>query len=458
MNEVGQDKHTKANPNGFSEVQPQKGGRSQSLPSPDVLSPSTSKLPTQRPSSSSSSSSDHRILPPTPSNNPDATTVPAHTNNLRTLAEMRDLAESDCFVQLVEKEKLRTKDGKPYFKLTFRDRKRSVQSLFWFDSQFFLECEKNWKVGEFFKIRGSMRDSGYGPKLEVRRIRKVVPEDENDGFNPRECQPSSEQPPEEIIAILLAIADKQIGKGPLLNLVRRFFKEYRLPLSDAAASRMHHRTYVGGLLEHTLSVTRLAIMTYDHFCIEFPQLTNRVSKPLLVAGALLHDAGKILDSSATVTGVQKTLAGNLINHQILGVGLIQRLAAESRLDDETTYQLEHLILTHSRFPEWGSPSPPQTLEAMLLHYADYADSTFVSSMKILEEDVTPDKFSQRKGPFGVPIMKPLQKTNSGPKPVVCDGLPENKRQNLPPEATRKLSATTSTHKSPSILGSDVQET
>ena len=330
---------------------------------------------------------------------------PPVSSILKTLSEMKEGIEADCFVQLVEKEKLRSRDSKSYFKLLFRDRKNSVQALVWSDHILFQDCDKNWSVGSFYKIRGRITESSYGTRLDIRRIREVVQEDVDEGFNPRLYQPGPETPPEEIAAAVLSFAEKQIGKGTLLNLVRRVFKEYRLALYESAASRTHHRTYVGGLLEHTLSVTKLAVAIYDHFCSEFPSLTARISKQLIVAGAILHDVGKILDSKTTIVDSQKTLAGNLIGHQILGVEIVQRFAAEVRLNDELKYRLEHLILTHSRFPEWGAPTPPETLEAMILHYADYADSTFVSALKILDEDVSSGDLTFKKGPFGVPLMK-----------------------------------------------------
>lgn len=339
----------------------------------------------------------------------------------KTLSEMLDMKEGDCFVQLAGKEKLRTKDGKPYFKISFRDRNKSVQSLIWFDSRFFLECEKKWELGGFFKVRGVIRDNGYGAKLEIRKIRGVVAADSSDGFDPLKCQPSSSRPPEEILNELLTIAEKQLGKGALLNLIRRIFKDYRLELVDSAASRTHHHVYIGGLLEHTLSVTKISIILCEHFLDEFP--TCGFSKSMVVAGAILHDVGKVLDSFSTIAGAQKTLAGNLIGRQILGLEIVERYVDDVQLDKETARQLEHLILTHARFQDWGSPSPPQTLEAMILHYADYADSTFASSIKILEEDVSPERFTQRKGPFGVPLMKPIRRDASTKKqtksPVVA---------------------------------------
>ena len=375
---------------------------SQNTPSDHELSPNCNC----NSDNASSSLTDGQTKPSVPSNAVPPPNPIVRNSLLKTLSEMKEGVEADCFVQLVGKEKSLGRDHKLYFKLVFRDRKKSVLSFVWSGSQLFQNCDKNWTIGNFFKIRGQLVGSSYGAKLEIHRIREVSDSDKNEGFNPRNCQPCSELPPEELAAMILSFANKQIGKGTLLNLIRRVFKEYRLELYVAAASRAHHRTYSGGLLEHTLSVTYLAVRIYDHFCLEFPWFPFKVSKPLVVAGAILHDVGKILDATMTLTDSQKTLAGNLIGHQILGLEIIQRFASDVHLDNDVKYQLEHIVLTHSRFPDWGSPTPPQSLEAMILHYADYADSTLVSALKILEDDSSPSDFTYKRGPFGVPLMKP----------------------------------------------------
>ena len=332
---------------------------------------------------------------------------------IKTLSELNAFTDSDCFVQLISKEKLRTKDGKPYFKVSFRDRKRTVQAIIWNDNQLFVDCDTSWRIGKFYKIRASIRDTNFGLKLEIRRIRETTPADEEDGFTPNKCRPSSEKSPETTAAEIMTLASVHLGKTPLLRLVQKIFKENRIALYDAPASRSHHRVYIGGLLEHTLSVTKIAIFLADHFYANNPLLKDRFSKELVVAGAILHDVGKILDTVTTVTGPKHTLAGDLVGHAVLGTEIVRKYATEVGLDEETRIQLEHLILTHSRFADWGAPFPPSTLEAMVLHYADYADSTFANSLNLLETDEGSGAYTLRKGAFGVPIFKPLRPSTKG---------------------------------------------
>ena len=75
--------------------------------------------------------------------------------------------------------------------------------------------------------------------------------------------------------------------------------------------------------------------------------------------------------------------------------------------------LEHIILSHQRFSDWETAIPPMTLDAMLVHYADYIDSTFNNALQIISEDVSQECITRKKGPFNMPILKTFpDETNS----------------------------------------------
>lgn len=364
-----------------------------------------------------------------------------------TIADLNVSAPTDCFVQLVSCERRLTRDGKPFYKVTFRDARQSIQAILWKENPLFRDCQQYWKKGGYYKIRGIARNTNYGIQLDILRIRGVTPDDKKDGFSKNKCRPSSAIPPETTTAEILALASQHLNKTPLLLLVRKIFKDNRIALYESPASRSHHRAYIGGLLEHTLSVTKLAILLSDHFCSIAPQGKSTIYKPLVVAGAILHDIGKILDTQMLVTGPKHTLAGDLIGHAILGVEIIQRYSIEVGLDNNLRTQLSHLILSHSRFQDWGAPMPPSSLEAMILHYADYADSTFASSLKLLLEDSGDEFFTERKGPFGVPILKNIfspfdEEANSKTEQLQSNSSDDD---NKPNKSSDSADSTDSTH-------------
>ena len=324
---------------------------------------------------------------------------------IRRLSEMVHKQEGDCFVMLTQKERHTTKEGKPYYRLNFCDSQRDVQCPVWSDSGFFEECEEKYQVGNYYKIRIVYRETSFGPKVELKKIREVVDGDKNDGFDPYLCRPCSAVAPEILLEELTDLARAHLGKNPLLLLIQRIFKEYRPKILLAAASRYHHHAYAGGLLEHTLSVTRIVILLYEHYCRTYPRLKTQLSKPLLVAGAILHDIGKIIEMEYNAVTPLHTTGGELIGHPILGRDLVQKYAPLVELDPQIRFQLEHIILAHPRFTDWGAVKPPMSLEAMIVHHADYSEATLSSALHLLDTDDSTGDFTYKKGPFGSPLLQ-----------------------------------------------------
>ena len=86
-------------------------------------------------------------------------------------AELVHGQEADFFALLSAKEELTTQDGKPYFKVTFRDANREVSFPIWNDSAWAVDCRDNWAVGPFYKLRAIYRDTNFGPQLDIKKIR-----------------------------------------------------------------------------------------------------------------------------------------------------------------------------------------------------------------------------------------------------------------------------------------------
>jgi 3'-5' exoribonuclease len=143
------------------------------------------------------------------------------------------------------------------------------------------------------------------------------------------------------------------------------------------AAVKHHHAYMGGLLEHTVGVVAL--------CKSARAFYQGVHGDLLMAGAILHDIGKLeaYDYHRITGGIRMSKSGVLCDHIVLGVRMLRhwldRLASGSRRfaaawPDEYTVNLEHMLLSHHGRKEWGSPVEPATIEALILHLADYLDS------------------------------------------------------------------------------------
>lgn len=164
------------------------------------------------------------------------------------------------------------------------------------------------------------------------------------------------------------------------------------------AARRNHHAYAGGLLEHSLSVARTCAFLADKYADYYPDMKPPLDCGLAVAGGILHDIGKLRELAQRPDGADRTPEGALIGHILLGRDMVRDAARDCTppLDAETLLRLEHLIIAHQRLPEWGSPLPPMTPEALLVHYADDIDAKYQMMANILHEDATPGPVTSRK--------------------------------------------------------------
>src|SRR5690349_17664923 len=135
------------------------------------------------------------------------------------LCELAEGQEGDFFALLSEKQELKTRDGKPYHRVTFRDARREVGFPVWSDSPHAETCRDDWSPGSFYKMRAVFRQTTYGPQLDIKKIRLVEDGDKTDGFDPLMCQPTSRFDPVEMFAELINLVESRIENKPLRKLV-----------------------------------------------------------------------------------------------------------------------------------------------------------------------------------------------------------------------------------------------
>lgn len=311
------------------------------------------------------------------------------------LCEMEPNQEAVCFALLVAKQELRTRDGKPYFKVAFRDRRREVSFPIWGDSPLADDCQKGWTVGVAYKIRAILRETSYGPQLDIVRIREAGEADAAEGYDAAMFLPQSRFEPQTMWDELLGLANAKIAEPALRALVLAIHERYRARLLTLPAATRNHHAYVAGYLQHVLSVTHNALLLAERYARLYADLTPPLDVGLVVAGAMLHDIGKLYEIEQTAQGAQYTAAGSLIGHLVQGRDIVRELAREHPVDADTLLRLEHIILSHQRLPEWGSPKPPMTPEALLVHYADDIDAKFEMMYVALRDDPSPGPMTSK---------------------------------------------------------------
>lgn len=296
------------------------------------------------------------------------------SNSIIPLSEVPPNGEATFFAMLSALESAMTKDGKPFWRITFRDAKTSVTQPIWSDSPLAEFCRDRWKPGMFFKIRAVLKiHPQYGGQFEFRQIREVEPRDRVDGFDPLMCLPRTPFDPVAMYDELMRLLAEHVSDVVLRRTVFSLYTKHREKLLSHPAAVHHHHAWAGGLLEHTLEVVRNSLYFAQRYLARYTGLPS-LDLGIVVAGAMLHDIGKLEELSVDSGEIRFTAAGGLLGHLVIGVRMLRECARENHLDEETTLRLEHVILSHQRLPEWGSPKPPMTPEALIIHYADDLDA------------------------------------------------------------------------------------
>ena len=253
-----------------------------------------------------------------------------------------------------------TKAGKPYLALTLMDRSGEIEARIWDNAASF---DAHAQVGNFVVAQGVAKSFRDQLQLGVVFLEQV----DKEAVALADFMPASKRDKtvmqNELAAVIASVQDEGLHK-----LLEKIFSGKTLDLfSTAPAAKKMHHAYIGGLLEHTLSVTALAEGLASHY----PELDRDV----FLAGALLHDLAKIREFSFSSLPFDYTDQGRLLGHLVLGVQMVQEAAVGiEELSQEMLDQVCHLILSHHGRHDFGAPVLPMTQEALLLHHVDDIDA------------------------------------------------------------------------------------
>ena len=276
------------------------------------------------------------------------------------IAELKDREPLDSVFMVKEKTMAMAKNGKPYMNLKFMDKSGELDGKLWDNVD---ELDKTFQKGDFVHIRGTA--SLYMGKMQL--VAKEIRRLDEDAVDLADFVPVSPVPLAEMKAELAAVVDSL--RNPHLKALMECFcadTSFLAAYCKAPAAKGMHHVYLGGLLEHSLSVVRLA----DAVVPLYPDL----NRDLLVTGALLHDVGKVAELSYD-RAFEYTDEGRLIGHISIGVEMLtERIATVPGFPRELAMLLKHLLLSHHGQYDYGSPKRPKTVEATILHYLDDMDS------------------------------------------------------------------------------------
>ena len=292
------------------------------------------------------------------------------------LSDLRDGQEAECFAALVKRVAGTTHRNDPFLKCYFRDKRVTLEAPLWFDNPIRLQAE-GWVDGQAYRLRAKASvKARYGLQLDILEIRPAGGEEDTaDGYDFHDLVESSDFPVKDLREKLQFFIDKYIRDPDLRRLVEQVLRDHDDLFCKMPAAQNFHHSYTAGLLEHVWSVTRIAGFLADHYGKYYHNLNPPLDKGVVVAAAILHDIGKLLEMEYHPVEARYTKHGSLIGHVMMGRDLVRDAAVKIEgFPEETLLLLEHAILTHHGKREFGAPILPQTLEALIVSYADDIDA------------------------------------------------------------------------------------
>jgi 3'-5' exoribonuclease len=275
---------------------------------------------------------------------------------------------------VLSKEIRQKRTGEPYLALHLADRSGEIEAKMWDNVEEVLEA---FEQDDFLKIKGLINKYKQRFQLTIHKLRKLG-ETEID-FS--DYLPKTTKDIDELWQTLTNLV-AGIENPYLKALVQAFMADPEIASAyrNAPAAKTLHHAYIGGLLDHVVSLFR----SCDLLCRNYPQ----VNRDLLLTGAFFHDIGKIHELTYNRSFTYST-KGQLLGHMIIELEMLQsKLEVLPGFPDELKTMVEHMIISHHGEYEFGSPKLPMFPVAVMLHYLDDLDSKMEAMRAQFERDAT----------------------------------------------------------------------
>ena len=287
---------------------------------------------------------------------------------MRFICELRE-GDNICGIYLCKnKQNLKTKAGKSYYSLLLQDKTGTVDAKVW-DLNNGIE---HFESMDFIKVDGMVTSFQGALQVNVRRVRRTQEQE----YDMRDYLPTSRFSIDDMMKELTGYITT-IQNPYLKALLESFFVKdaaFIKSFKEHSAAKSVHHGFVGGLLEHTLSVTKLC----DFYCRRYPIL----NRDLLLTAAMCHDIGKTTELSLFPAN-DYTDEGQLLGHIVVGTEMIHdRIRDIPNFPKVLANELKHCILAHHGELEYGSPKKPALVEALALNLADNTDAKMETMTEI----------------------------------------------------------------------------
>jgi 3'-5' exoribonuclease len=300
------------------------------------------------------------------------------------------------------------KTGDLYIALTLADRTGQIEAKIWDNVQ---EVIDGFDQDDFVKVKGLLNKYNNRFQLTIHKLRKC--EEHEVDFS--DYLPKTDKDVEQLWLTLREFVDS-FQNQHLQALLRAFMAdpEIEMRYKNAPAAKTLHHAFVGGLLDHVVSLFRSCDLVARNYA--------QIDRDLLLSGAFLHDIGKLHELSYA-RSISYTTSGQLLGHMIIELEMLQKkIALVPEFPSELKILLEHMIISHHGQYEFGSPKLPMFPEALMLHYLDDLDSKMESMRAQFEREIeNEDAWTGYNSSLGRPLLnvKKFLKKKEVAQPVVA---------------------------------------
>jgi len=309
-----------------------------------------------------------------------------------------------------------TRAGKPFLTVKLGDRSGEIDAKVWEQAE---RMAQEFSKGDFLQVAGQVTEYNGKLQMSIRSFSRV----EDQKIDPADFLPASPRDPEEMWTELLTamgrVKDPHYGQ-----LLKTIYDDRTLAekMRRAPAAKGMHHAYLGGLLEHTLSLFQLGERVAPHY--------PEVNQDLLRTGILLHDLGKV-EELTYLRGFDYSDRGRLLGHISIELERIsEAIRSLPDFPEEKAVLLKHLLLSHHGKEEFGSPVKPMVLEALILHMLDDLDAK-VQVFRQLMNDPSPERWSQYHTLLGQYVFKgfaPATETGEVPEKAAVEEEEREQKQ------------------------------
>ena len=298
------------------------------------------------------------------------------------------------------------KTGEPYLALTLGDRTGQVEAKMWDNVEDAIDA---FEQEDVVKVKGLLNKYKNRFQITIHRVRKL----QESEIDFADYLPKTSKDIGELWRTLAGFV-ATFQNSHLKALVEAFMSDPEIAEAyrNAPAAKSLHHAYIGGLLDHVVSLFR----SCDLLCRNYPQ----INRDLLLTGAFLHDIGKIHELTYKRT-FSYTTRGQLLGHMIIELEMLQaKLAQFPDFPPELKTLVEHLIISHHGEYEFGSPKLPMFAEALMLHYLDDLDSKLESMRAHFEREASVEGAWTGYNPsLGRPLLNSTKFLENEPSTVVA---------------------------------------